>query len=292
MKRCLESCLGTVLIRTQWSQAKLPTKQGGLGFLSPRAEIGLENVHLADLAYVASKRKCLQTILDLYFAFPVQIDVGYEAQALQHVMRFLPRDAPGLQDPRMEIQQATATVHSKVIRFLMEQAAVVGQARLRTFAASGADGWLRARPALAQDLLLTNATFRDIVSMRLGVPCFEPGKACSFCHQNLDAFGHYVFHCMGHGHKQATHTVLKNAVFALALQAGATLVGACEPVTYSFPDKTCGCSGDGSPANPSIFLASFSAVGPGCSGYISFPVSYLGSGGTGNTGSSTAIGRT
>ena len=29
-----------------------------------------------------------------------------------------------------------------------------------------------------------------------------------------------LFHCMGHGRKQATHTILKNAVFALALQAG------------------------------------------------------------------------
>ena len=97
---------------------------------------------------------------------------------------------------------------------------MVGQMRLRIFAASGADGWLRARPALAQDLLFTNAAFRDIVSMRLGVPYFEPGEVCSFCHQNLDALGHHVFHCMGHGHKQATHTIL-NAVFALALQDSA-----------------------------------------------------------------------
>ena len=153
----------------------MPTKQGGLGLLSPRAELGLENVHLTDLAYVASKRKCLQAIWDLYSAFPVQIDTGYEIQALQHDMRFLPRDTPDLQDPRMEIQQATllATIHSKVIRFLMEQADVMGQARLRTFAASEADGWLRARPALAQDLLLTNVAFRDIAFMRLGVPCFS-----------------------------------------------------------------------------------------------------------------------
>ena len=43
-----------------------------------------------------------------------------------------------------------------------------GQARLRTFAVLGADGWLKARPTLAQDLLLTNATFPDIVFMRAG----------------------------------------------------------------------------------------------------------------------------
>ena len=76
MKRCLELCLGTILIRTQWSQAKLPTKQGGLGLLNPQAEIGLENVYLADLAYVALKRKCLQTILDLYPIFSSKLILG------------------------------------------------------------------------------------------------------------------------------------------------------------------------------------------------------------------------
>ena len=66
---------------------------------------------------------------------------------------------------------------------------------------------------------------------------------------------------------------LKNTVFALALQTNAR-------PSLELTDKTYGCSSDKSPINPLIFLVSFSAVGPRYSDYISFPISYLGSGGT------------
>lgn len=56
--------------------------------------------------------------------------------------------------------------------------------------------------------------------MRLGVRVFEDGLACSFCQNQLDAFGHHCMSCMGQGHKQVMHTSFKNVVYRLAARVG------------------------------------------------------------------------
>ena len=53
----------------------------------------------------------------------------------------------------------------------------VGQARLTAVAAPSADSWLKAIPSWNQDTLLSNAAFRDSLSMRLGIRVFEDGRA-------------------------------------------------------------------------------------------------------------------
>ena len=62
----------------------------------------------------------------------------------------------------------------------MQQTDLCGQARLTAYSAPSADAWLRATPSHNQDTLLSNAAFRDVLSMRLGVKIFDDGMACSF----------------------------------------------------------------------------------------------------------------
>ena len=57
-KHFLEQLVGKPLAPLQWTQAKLLTKAGGLGLLNSRLELGLDIVHLADLSFLASLRKC------------------------------------------------------------------------------------------------------------------------------------------------------------------------------------------------------------------------------------------
>ena len=83
----------------------------------------------------------------------------------------------------------------------MQQTDLCGQARLTAYSAPSADAWLRATPSHNQDTLLSNAAFRDVLSMRLGVKIFDDGMARSFCQQNLDRHGHHCMGCMGQGHK-------------------------------------------------------------------------------------------
>ena len=52
-KQTVENLLGTPISTHQWTQAKLPTKFGGLGIIAPRTEIGLDIVSLADIAFLA-----------------------------------------------------------------------------------------------------------------------------------------------------------------------------------------------------------------------------------------------
>ena len=69
-KQFLEQLIGKPLTPLQWTQAKLPTKAGGLGLMSPRLELGLDIVHFADLSFLASLRKCRSGIQALLPLFP------------------------------------------------------------------------------------------------------------------------------------------------------------------------------------------------------------------------------
>ena len=216
----------------------------------------------------------------------VQIDVGHEAQALQHVMRFLPRDAPGLQDPRMEIQQATllASIYSKVTRFLMEQADVVGQARLRTFAASGADGWLRARPALGSGFVAHQRCISEILFLcgwefhvlsRVMLVIFAT---------KIWMLSDTMFSIAWDMGTNRPRTILKNAIFYLALQAGAR--PSSEPMNLLPTDPRIRPADVLVMEAPQILQSSrrrFPRVAPGCSGDVSFEISSLGSGSAGIT---------
>ena len=116
---------------------------------------------------------------------------------------------------------------------LVQQQGRVGQARLTAVAAPSADSWLQTIPSWNQDTLLSNAAFRDSLSMRLGIRVFEDGRVCSFCQNNLDAYGHHCMNCMGQGHKQVMHTSFRNVVYRLAARAGAR--PALEPPNF-LPD--------------------------------------------------------
>jgi len=102
-------------------------------------------------------------------------------------------------------------------------------------AAPSADSWLKAKaiPSWNQDTLLSNAVFRDSLSMRLGIRVFEDGRACSFCQNHVEAYGHHYINYMGQGHKQVMYTSFRNVVYRLAAHANAR--PALEP-TNLLPD--------------------------------------------------------
>ena len=77
--------VGKPLTPLQWTQAKLPTKAGDLGLLSPRLELGLDIVHLADLSFLASLRKCRAGIQALFPTFPYPQLQHLETTAIQHL---------------------------------------------------------------------------------------------------------------------------------------------------------------------------------------------------------------
>ena len=222
-KQTVENLLGTPISTHQWTQAKLPTKFGGLGIIAPRTEIGLDIVSLADIAFLAAHRRAVPHVQKLVPMIPEQILRACEGPSVQHLGACLPQFAPLFRDPAAFVNHRDVLehLHHKVFGGLMQQTDLCGQARLTAYSAPSADAWLRATPSHNQDTLLSNAAFRDVLSMRLGVKIFDDGMACSFCQQNLDRYGHHCMGCMGQGHKQQMHTCFRNVVHRLAVRAGA-----------------------------------------------------------------------
>ena len=204
-----------------WTQAKLPTKAGGLGLMSPRLELGLDIVHLADLSFLASLRKCRLGIQVLLPFFPCPQLQHLQTSAIQHLTNNFSQLATTLQNPQEELDHTKALqhIHTKTKTRLLEQSDQHNKVRLTAYSAAGADAWLKAIPSLNQNTLLSNVAFRTTLSMRFGIAIFETGLACSFCHQNLDPQGHHIMTCMGHGHKQLMHTSCRNVVYRLAQRA-------------------------------------------------------------------------
>eukprot|EP00438_Fugacium_kawagutii_P000312 Skav205273 [mRNA] locus=scaffold1841:208849:211374:- [translate_table: standard] len=222
-KQTCESMIGTSLSSHQWTQAKLPTKLGGLGLVAPRTEIGMDVVSLADVGFLASHRQCIGHIQELLPGFPSSFASTYEGPAIQHLAACLPLLASSFHDPLAPIahRDVMNQIHQHVHKGLMNQFDVSGQARLASFSAPVADAWLKTAPSWTQDTFLSNAAFRDTISMRLGSKIFDDGLACSFCQQNLDPQGHHCLSCMSQGHKQQMHTTFRNVVYRLVLRAGA-----------------------------------------------------------------------
>ena len=171
--------VGVPLNSHQWTQAKLPTKYGGIGLLAPRTEIGLEVVSLADLGFLVSHRRCASHI--------------HEESAIQHLAACLPVLAPSFRDPQSQIdhRDVLGRIHQQVYSGLMNQHDLSGRVRLTAYSASLADTWLQTPPSWSQDTFLSNAVFHDILSMWLGVKILDDGLACSFCQPNLDSQGHH-----------------------------------------------------------------------------------------------------
>ena len=191
------------------------------GFLEKQINV----VSLADVGFLASHRRCGPSISiqQLFSPQPTPNLHDCEGPAVRHLTACLPELGNVLQDPHAQIDHKTMLqrLHHHVYSGLVQQQDRVGQARLTAVAAPSADSWLKAIPSWNQDTLLSNAAFRDSLSMRLGIRVFEDGRACSFCQNHLDAYGHHCMNCMGQGHKQVMHTSFRNVVYRLEARAGA-----------------------------------------------------------------------
>ena len=102
-KHFLDQLIGKPRTSLQWTQAKLPTKAGGLGLMSPRLELGLDIVHLADLAFLASLRKCRAGIQAWLPTFPCPQFQHLETTAIQHLTNNSPNSPQSFKTPRKNL---------------------------------------------------------------------------------------------------------------------------------------------------------------------------------------------
>ena len=218
---CLEGILGRELSRVQWSQARLPVQWGVLDLNNSRCELGMQAIHISDLAYLVSRRQSLEHAKRLALGYD-EVCALMEAPIIRHLSAFWTNEAPILQNPNEKLDQTSMlqalckTIH----RDLIQSSPVAAQVRLRAAAARGSGLWLTATPSPTRDFLFSNATLIDVVSIRLGIEIFGIGETCGYCRQVMDPMGHHVMGCIRQASKYGIHNVLHNDISRYAAMAG------------------------------------------------------------------------
>ena len=99
----LEHLVGQPLSVSQWLQARLPIKWGGLGLLSSRYEVGMRIFHVADLAYLTARHRSHAHVNRLVPGYTPSIARDFEAAARQHLSGFFPTDQEDFFNPSQPI---------------------------------------------------------------------------------------------------------------------------------------------------------------------------------------------
>ena len=84
----LEHLVGQPLSVSQWLQARLPIKWGGLGLLSSRYEVGMRIFHVADLAYLTARHRSHAHVNRMVPGYTPSVARDFEAAARQHLSGF------------------------------------------------------------------------------------------------------------------------------------------------------------------------------------------------------------
>ena len=88
------------------------------------------------------------------------------------------------------------------------------QLRLRCFTGCWVDGWVRCIPSLAFVNYLSNVTFSDSISMRLGLLLFDTDETCLQYPQISDQYGHHNLMYIMIG-KMGLHNCIHDEVYRL-----------------------------------------------------------------------------
>ena len=213
--RCLRDTLSTILNincnESQWVQASLPARLGGLGVPSTAA--------LAAAVYTASyKASC-----DLGSRLcNTAIDQSCAQLALQEWQ------ASTTEPPPTTHRQAawTSPVHKKRLDSLLVSGDDLQKARLNGCRARGSSAWVGAMPNSNLGLRLTNEELRIAVCLRLGAPISSP-HIC-VCGSQADQHGRHALSCNHTRSRHVRHRHL-NDLISRALNS-AMLPNKLEPV--------------------------------------------------------------
>ncbi|KAJ9438482.1 hypothetical protein DIPPA_23070, partial [Diplonema papillatum] len=229
MRRALARTLGAELGDTEWVQASLPLRLGGLGMHS-----------CADSAAVAGVAATLEGIKGLPLLTrapgggPLQITLTQDSvcaaslacprlalfpEVLTEVRDSLQAGAAGA--PRKQKEWSGKISGARQAGLLRDPlVGVRGQARIRSCAAKHASTWLYGAHNAPDDLWMSPAELTVAVRLRLGMQLAPQARECRLCGAaEADRFGDHSLTCLNAGLRTRAHTALRNEVGALAREA-------------------------------------------------------------------------
>ena len=202
------------LDHSQWDQASLPTRLGGLGLTSAAAHRA--PAYVASVAFACATDFWSRTrapefyssvthLLDVCCADPVPAGMN----PLAHLSATVKAAKP-VQPSQREL---SALIHSATTHRLHATLSQYHIARLNAVSETGAGCWLNVVPSLVLRLAIHSAEFSTLIRWWLGAELFVARQTCPFCGVNMDAEGQHALVCRNGGHFGVRHHALRDTFF-------------------------------------------------------------------------------
>ena len=169
-----------------------------------------------DIAFVVAYKVFHRFVDELITSIPEHSKIGW-SPAVQRLETLFLQWRDDMRDPDSRLKQKEMfAVAIESSRAMLEGTLSDAQRRiLFAFSAPWVEGWIRISPNHAFDTCLSNATFIDIVSMRLGKAVFQVEMDCPRCPQSQDIFGHRILTCHMVGGKIQLHNMIRDEIYRI-----------------------------------------------------------------------------
>jgi hypothetical protein len=214
LRRCLSQVLNISLDDSQWMQASLPVKDGGLGIRKA--------CQLAPSAFLASAAGSADLISEI---LPSEMSTKQDncttkALAAWHVLGG--NNPPVGQAASVQRNWDAAIVEHVKASLIQNAIDDYSKARLQAVTSPHAGEWLNAPPLSAVGLRMSNEVVRVAVGLRLGAPVCAPHE-CQ-CGANVDARGSHGLSCSKSAGRHLRHSLLNEIVCRSLVRANIAAV--------------------------------------------------------------------
>ena len=226
IRSTLQGILGTAMTDSQWAQATLPIRHGGLGIRDPLALQPLARIaSQCDFALRGRHVLCLQdslphfqqdhpsVIASLTKALPTTPEAAKLAVAADDFQFQQTKQAWWTEQAykRWAAEQSTTGTARDRVRFHAQQTAHAGS-------------WLAVIPSPGLRTKVDTTAWRCLLRWTLGIPLIPQslaGKPCPRCQTPVDIFGDHVVCCIKNN-IQRRHVALQDSLAQLVRDAGLT----------------------------------------------------------------------
>ncbi|KAJ2937326.1 hypothetical protein O0L34_g17637 [Tuta absoluta] len=212
LKHALEGILNIQLDDTQWTQASLPIRHGGLGVRRMRES--------SPSAFLASSFGVTELVARILPSNGSELCIPYASEALVAWSALCPSsDRP--EDPTRQ-RQWDDILCKRLLYGLIGEAVGANEARLRAASQPESGAWLQALPSPHIGTLLDNDSLRVAAALRLGCAVCEP-HVC-VCGSLVDSTGHHGLACVRSAGRISRHHALNEIIRRAIVSTGVPCV--------------------------------------------------------------------
>ena len=218
VRQCFEQFTGLHPDDTQWLQATLSTKVGGLG---------LRNLSRhSSAAYLSSRSSCFQLCkeLDPQHTWEVDTTTSSAFKAVQQVNHLAIHDSvvPEPVPPGLQQRVLSSFIDAGSLKHLTDpdNASLGSRAHMSLLGLEGAGTWLHTIPSDALGTKVDPRLYITMLQRRLRLPIFEEPFFCPLCNGVMDTLADHALTCACGGDRTKRHNLMRDACVRMAWSAG------------------------------------------------------------------------